>query len=129
MSTGKNNGMNTTVTACRGEKMARIPFYSNYRVEVEPASSFLSLRSVAYTKSLDTHEEVLKTLQSIRGQIYRHVDDILGVSVEFDTKFICSHCNMAWEVAEDESWDVPIGCPICCAAAQDEYQDRKGGGV
>lgn len=92
----------------------KTPFYSNYRVEVEPAR--------AYIKALDTHEYILETCRSIKSQIERHVDDTLSVTVLFDTEQICSHCDMAWEVAEDEGWDVPIGCPICCEKAQDEWE-------
>ena len=54
----------------------------------------------------------------IKRDVQRHVDGVSQVSVEWDSKTICSDCGLEWE--EDES-----GIPVCCKKAIQEWKDGE----
>lgn len=88
---------------------------SNYRVVVEPETHIFG--------NAISENTIQRNLKEIQEQIKRHVDNIAYIGVEFDKDEICSHCNLTWEVSEDDSDpDWPKGCPVCCQAAIDEWK-------
>lgn len=63
-------------------------------------------------------------------QIKRHVDNVGYISVQYDTYEVCSHCNLTWEVSEDNrDPDFPKGCPVCCDKAIDEWEAAVISGI
>lgn len=89
---------------------------SNPRIVVE-------IRTRIY--GIELSEETQKRdLMEAKEQIKRHVDNVEDVRIEYDTDAVCSHCNLTWEVSEDNSDpDFPKGTPICCQDAIDEYNN------
>lgn len=65
---------------------------TNWRVEVRPASSF-NLRTANDSNRYRRYREAC---EEIATAIRRHVDDIEGATVEFDTEATCSHCGATW---------------------------------
>ncbi len=88
---------------------------SNYRIVVEPKTHIFGIELSEETQKKD--------LRDMEEQIKRHVDNIGYISVQCDTDEVCSHCNLTWEVSEDNSDpDFPKGCPVCCNKAIDEWK-------
>lgn len=68
---------------------------SNFRVEVEPRNLMAQ-----------TEEEWERDCEAIAEQIRRHVDGLpfghdRGVSVMWDTEFVCEHCGNRWTEDSD----------------------------
>ena len=80
-----------------------------------------------------TREEIEQHLiagcNQIMSEVKRHVDDIYGVAVVYDSVKVCGFCEEPWDtalVAESDATDEePFGWPICCDAAQDEWIDQN----
>lgn len=88
---------------------------SNYRIVVEPRTKIFGIELSEETQRRD--------LKEMEEQIKRHVDNIAYLSVQYDTDETCSHCNLSWEVSQDDSDpDFPKGCPVCCQDAIDEWK-------
>jgi len=94
----------------------KLTIKSNPRIIVEPKTRLFGI-----VLSDETQKRDLKEMQE---QIRRHVDNVQDVRVEYDIDEVCSHCNLSWEVSEDNTDpNFPKGTPVCCQAAIDEYNN------
>jgi hypothetical protein len=102
----------------------------NFRVVIYPKS----LGDYGGIKLPDSHfrnnEQIQKDYETrckeIAEQAKRHVDNIHSVDVEYDTVTKCSHCNLNWEVSEDDfDSDFPKGTPVCCNKAIEEHKKQN----
>jgi hypothetical protein len=70
-------------------------------------------------------EEIVRALRSQHPGV--------KATVEFNTTETCSHCGCGWDVMTAEvqekypEFDEPIGMPMCCEAAQDEWRATRAG--
>ena len=88
---------------------------SNFRIIIEPVTHIYGVKL--------SDEEQRIDLKEMEEQIKRHVDNIGYMNVEYDTNETCSHCNLTWELSEDDSDpDFPKGCPVCCNEAANEWK-------
>ena len=84
----------------------KVTIKENIRVEITADPGWLIA---------DTPEELISTCESIVDSVKRHVDDIDGVNVLWDSIDRCSFCMEEWEDGE----------PACCDKAIDEWKENK----
>lgn len=88
----------------------------NLHVDVEPAEGY------------DRSEEgIIGICEGIKEQVLRHIDDVASVSIVWESLPICSFCGGTWEVNKDPldpDWELDE--PVCCVAAQEEWNKLKG---
>jgi len=90
---------------------------SNPRIVVEPKTHIFGI-----TLSEETQKRDLREMQE---QIKRHIDNVEDVRIEYDIDEVCSHCNLNWEVSEDDDGiEFPKGTPVCCQNAIDEHKSN-----
>lgn len=87
----------------------------NYRIVVEAVED----RWIRHDN--DPHRKKLKQLEEIKREIARHVDDIDGMAVLFDSVEICAHCEHPWEWCIDDH-----GNPACCDEAVKDWENQTG---
>lgn len=100
---------------------------SEFRVEVYPKSpgdfGFASIGG--YTQSSKEWE---RDCDMIAEQIEQEISGLpsrgLKTAVVWDSEDVCSFCGRAWETMREEDGpdeDMPLGIPLCCDEAQDEW--------
>jgi len=60
-------------------------------------------------------------------QIIRYGKGICEVTVKWDIHEFCEFCGLKWEVNKKDikDRDLPIGIPMCCDKAQEEWRLEK----
>ena len=101
--------------------MSRVTRRQNIRVVVEPCQPWPSYMNDTPAKMED---RLINIANQVARDIKRHVDDIDGAAVAYDRVDVCSFCTYEWEVIGegDATEDEPLGLPVCCNAAQDEWR-------
>jgi hypothetical protein len=100
---------------------------NNIHVAVEARAQgnygFMSISGVGTRESNEAH--LLRESNRIVAGIRRHIDDIEGVAVVYDRVVECEFCDEEWEgsctTELTESPGEPLGMPICCDTAQEEW--------
>lgn len=100
---------------------------TDFRVVVYPRRlgdyGIVSMSDSVLHKPDEIEKEYLERCDDIAEEIKRHVDQVGGVHVEFDTTETCSHCGYPWDESPDDSDpDFPKGCPVCCDEAAEEWK-------
>lgn len=100
--------------------MAKIIRKSNFRVVIEPKrlGDYGSVRTSDsfLRKPEQIEKDYQRRCEDMVEEIKRHVDNVAGVEVEYDTEEVCGHCGYEWIVDED-------GTPNCCDEAIKEYNE------
>lgn len=100
-------------------------YRDNYRLEVEPDTRHVRASELA------DHGRMMTLLDDIKRDIVRHVDGVDQIVYRFDIRYECSFCGLAWEVMthadalRDPEDDTPVGMPVCCREAQDEWREEN----
>lgn len=69
-----------------------------------------------------SEKEMERDGQQIVEQIKRHVD-VESVYLKWDIKITCGLCGFPWEINDTEDDpDWPLGIPVCCTKAQEEWE-------
>jgi len=89
--------------------MSKKTWRNDIRVEVSP--KFRSWGS--------TEDNQIRDCENMIEQIERHVDDVCGCRVVWDTAYTCSYCGYGWD--EDRE----TGAPLCCNDAIEEWQNKE----
>lgn len=87
----------------------------NYRIVVEAVED----RRIRH--ETDPHRKKLAQLEGIKREIVRHVDDIDGIAVLFDSQAVCAYCEHLWAWAVDDD-----GNPACCDEAVKDWETQTG---
>ena len=89
----------------------KVKEYTRYRVEIE----------VDYRPLL--HWQMLREMRLIKESVIRHIDGCSNsnVSLEWDTREICSFCHREWDPEMPDSMELADGTPICCQKATEEF--------
>jgi len=75
----------------------------------------------------ETTDSIFKTCERIKRDINRHVDNVDCVSVQYESRYVCSFCGQNWEECEDpNNPDWIVGQPLCCDKAIEEWDKKKG---
>jgi hypothetical protein len=105
----------------------------NYRVEVTS-----DIRGRALPKDEKAyHATMINLLADLVRQINKHVEDTDGVNAVWDTRYVCSHCGLAWApmTAAQAAWSDRRyhldehsieGEPGCCDKAIAEFRTERG---
>lgn len=93
--------------------MSKIIEKSKYRVVVEP-------KTYVHGIKLSSIESDCKYMVD---QIKRHIDNVDTVTIDYDTREVCSHCGYEWET------DPENGEPICCEKAIIEFKSVSNSSV
>jgi hypothetical protein len=94
--------------------------HSNHRLIVRP-----DVRRIFPASDQDA---ILRILDDMATAVRRHVDCVLTASVEYDKRFICSHCGYEWEtatandLATGDYEGMVVGEPLCCDKAAAEFR-------
>jgi len=70
-----------------------------------------------------TWEPAKDICQRIVTAVRRHIDDVADASVDWDV--VCSFCGSDWEEEERGDCNCPIGMPVCCEKAIEEWEAKK----
>jgi len=71
----------------------------------------------------DIEKDYQERCEEISKEIKRHVENVQGCGIEFDSEEVCEFCGHEWDVSLDDSDpDYPKGCPLCCQKAIDEWK-------
>ena len=98
---------------------------SNYRLLVTP-----DLREVFPRGDNDA---TLRQLRNMAAEMRRHVDHVAEVTVQWDTRAVCSFCGYEWKEATaddleshpDDYEDWVLGEPLCCTRAAEEFRRNQ----
>lgn len=103
--------------------MAAVTRRKNIRVEIEPDTSWIP----AHKTPQEVEEVLIQRARDITRQIVRHLDgdSLAGGGVRYDTIQECGFCAEPWSGAlmdySNATLGEPIGLPVCCDKAQEEF--------
>jgi len=92
--------------------MSKRVWKNDVRIEVTP-------KRFGFT----TEDSHIADCKDMVDQIKRHVDGVDYCEVVWDTSYTCSYCGLDW----DE--DTETGEPLCCNAAQEEWDYERNGKI
>jgi hypothetical protein len=113
--------------------MSGVPRKNNIRVVVEAhelgSYGWSPISGHGTPEGREKH--LLSECSRIVSEVKRHIDDIYGVAVAYETEIVCEFCGNEWSdsctTAARAIPEEPVGFPICCQKAIDEWEQKNGG--